>query len=488
MIYDIIIFGGGISGLTLAHELVKNNFNILVVEKNDIFGGMARSDIEINNIPSEHSWRGYAPFYKNTLEILKEIPYNNTTVFNNLSIPIEFYLLHDNIKKYKPILSMKDNLILYYLGIKYLFSDKRREYYYTYNIEPFLKKNLSDDGYNLIINFLSGPGYGMNKHEISMGHLIHFPVISYVYQHRYTHTHNNLQYKHYSTYGWHVMNGPTNEVWIDPWVKYLKTQGVKFINNTELIKFNYNNNQIISADIKTNNIINQIQSKEYILAINPYNTLSIFKNIKHLYNTFTLLTNNTISKQISFRIGINKYIKYPIDNIAFIMNDSEFNITWYPQDKLWKNKPIIKTLWSGTIIDFQKNGKLFNKNAELLNKEQLKKEIIYQIIRSKNFQKLIYDNNKFYITEDDIDFIEIWHEWEFINGKQETNDKKWVNNIYNEQYRPSQITSFDNLYLSGAHTKTTINIWSMEGAIESGKITANLILNKLIIKNFTRRI
>ena len=35
-----------------------------------------------------------------------------------------------------------------------------------------------------------------------------------------------------------------------------------------------------------------------------------------------------------------------------------------------------------------------------------------------------------------------------------------------------------NLFLSGAHTKTTINIWSMEGAIESGKITANHILHK----------
>ena len=36
------------------------------------------------------------------------------------------------------------------------------------------------------------------------------------------------------------------------------------------------------------------------------------------------------------------------------MNDSEFNITWYPQEKHWKNKPNIKSLWSGTIIDFEK--------------------------------------------------------------------------------------------------------------------------------------
>jgi 2-polyprenyl-6-methoxyphenol hydroxylase-like FAD-dependent oxidoreductase len=29
--YDIIIFGGGLSGLTLAHELIKKKFKILFI-------------------------------------------------------------------------------------------------------------------------------------------------------------------------------------------------------------------------------------------------------------------------------------------------------------------------------------------------------------------------------------------------------------------------------------------------------------------------
>jgi uncharacterized protein with NAD-binding domain and iron-sulfur cluster len=62
--YDIIIFGGGLSGLTLAHELIKKKFKILIIEKDDELGGMVRSDTNKNLFPSEHSWRGYAPFYK----------------------------------------------------------------------------------------------------------------------------------------------------------------------------------------------------------------------------------------------------------------------------------------------------------------------------------------------------------------------------------------------------------------------------------------
>jgi len=480
--YDIIIFGGGLSGLTLAHEVNKRGFKTLIIEKDNDFGGMARSNIKINLLPSEHSWRGYAPFYKNTFQIMKEIPYYDTNIFDNLSIPIDFFLLYDEEKDYKLTLTIKDKIILFYLGINYLLADNRRNYYYSYNIKPFLKKHLSINGYNYIINYITGPGYGMNKNELSMGHLMHFPVIALFHQNRHTHSHNNsnLTYKHHSYEDWHVMNGPTSDVWINPWVKYLKSKGVKFMNNTELVKLNYENNNIISAEVKQQGLIKLLKAKEYVLATNPYNTVSIFKNsnMKSLYNNFNLLTKNTKSKQISFRIGINKNINYPIQNIAFVMTDSEFNITWYPQEKHWKNKPNIKSLWSGTIIDFEKKGKLFNKSAEMLKKEELKEEIIYQILRSKSFQKLIYDNNGFYLNENDIDYFEIWNEWNFVNGKQEQNNKKWVNNIHNEKFRPSQETKYNNLFLSGAHTKTTINIWSMEGAIESGKITANHILHK----------
>ena len=332
-----------------------------------------------------------------------------------------------------------------------------------------------------MINYITGPGYGMNKNEISMGHLFHFPVLSYGQEYKYVNSSNGHSYEQYNPRNeWHVMNGPTNDVWIDPWIKYLEEKGVEFLTNTELVKINYYKNNITCVEIKQNGIINQLNAKEYILSINPFNTLDILKNSKMqgLYNNFKSLTDNTKSKQISFRIGINKEIKYPIDNIAFVMYDSEFNITWYPQEKHWKQKPIIKSLWSGTIIDFEKKGKIFNKNAENLDNEKLKEEIIYQILRSESFRKLIYDNNGFYVNKEDIEYIEIWYEWNFINGKQEQIYKKWVNNIYNEKFRPLQKTEYDNLFLSGSHTKTTINIWSMEGAVESGKITANYILDK----------
>ena len=36
----------------------------------------------INSIASEHSWRGYGPFYYNTMDILKQIPIHNSICDN----------------------------------------------------------------------------------------------------------------------------------------------------------------------------------------------------------------------------------------------------------------------------------------------------------------------------------------------------------------------------------------------------------------------
>jgi len=64
MIYDIIITTGCNILIDCPTRIIKKGFKILVIFNNDIFGGIARSNIGINNIPSKHSWRGYASFYK----------------------------------------------------------------------------------------------------------------------------------------------------------------------------------------------------------------------------------------------------------------------------------------------------------------------------------------------------------------------------------------------------------------------------------------
>ncbi len=492
----ILIFGGGIAGLTAAHELLDKGLDVTLVEKDNLIGGMAKSRRENGRIPSEHSWRGYAPFYKNTFEIMKRIPIisrlHNETVYDNLTIPINFYILRDELLDYKPGLNSMDYIFARYYGIKHLLSNNRRRDHYKTKLIPLLKNKLSKDGYDFLVEFFVGPGLGMEKKDVSYGHFYDIMLMFVLDQEPYVHVHNidgtdklnSGRYEHRAIGRWHGLNAPTNEAWFDPWITHLKSKGLKVLLNTELVKFNFDKNNITSCIILTNNTHQELRADEYIVAINPFNAQDVFMNseMPELYKQHILSNRKTISNQISFRLGFDKNIIFPLKNIAFAMADSEFNITWYPQEKHWKNGVFIdselKSLWSGTIINTYSISKLYNKPALQLTKEQLINDIIYQILRSKSFQKLFYDSNGYYLDEKDIVYKEIWYEWEYHEDENilKQKNKKWINNIYNEEYRLSQKTNYKNLYLSGAHTKTSIGIWSMEGAVESGKLASNLIL------------
>ena len=547
----INIFGAGISGLTICHELIKKKFKVNIFEKNNVIGGMARSVREKNNIPTEHSWRGYGPFYYNLFNLIKEIPINdlenlkgyteeevkkhnkfndfwiiyknevydltnfisehpggeiilksagedvskiwekygltyhennknvkdilkknkigyiknNKSVFDNLSdIKLNFRLLFNDNDKI-PKLSNKDLLYLIFLFSKVILSNNRKKIYFKIKLEPLIKDNLSKNGYHYLLDFITGPGYGMDKNTISLGHFVLFAEFNLMKNNR-----------------WKVMNQPTSEAWFNPWLTNLKKQGVKFYFNSELKKLNYKDNKIISCDVIIENKLNKIQGDDFIISIDPFSFREILINSKLNNLAEKYLNLNTINNQISFRLGFNKKIKFKNYN-SFVLIDSPYNITFYPQELFWVNKDLgynnkIKSLWSGTIILPYIKGNLYNKSALSLNKKMLIEEIIHQFFECNSLIKLINENNNFNITKDDIIFTEIFEDWKFNGKNLYSINKKWVNNIFNEEYRPDYITEFSNLFLSGAHCKNTINIWSMEGAVESGKNTSNIILKK----------
>jgi len=571
----ICIFGAGISGLTVAHELIEQGYKVIVYEKDRIAGGMARSFRYKNGIPTEHSWRGYGPFYKNTFEIMKRIPiktnkehftnkytisevedhntednlwtiYRNNvydishvvkshpggksailkcagknietvwnglgytfhlndpdiinlikknkvgklvgklvgtlvepmnvkdnneydnTVFDNLNKKrLTFkYLYNESKGRGKAKLNLKDIIILFFLFGKVIFSDKRRHEYFKIRLEPIIKKYLSIEGYHYISDFLAGPGWGFDKNTMSLGHYATF-----------------VEYSLYEKQKkWQVMNKPTNEAWIDPWVTYLKSKGVIFKFNSSLQKIIIKN-KIENCVVRFNNKDHIIESDTYVFALNPFNFEDIMKNSRNTKTKIykNLNKGNTINNQISFRLGFNKKINFKMKTTGYVLIDSPYNITFYPQEDSWKKTVKlgmtgrIKTLISGTIILPYNKGFIYKKSATNLKLEYLKNEIVEQFLKSNDFMKYM---NKSKVTKHNIIFKEIFSDW-YENGNYlKTKNKKWVNNSSNEKYRLDNTTNITNMFICGSHCKTSINIWSMEGAVESGKLCANEILKK----------
>jgi uncharacterized protein with NAD-binding domain and iron-sulfur cluster len=99
----VCILGGGVAGMSAAHELIERGYEVEVFEKNKTYaGGKARSvdylgrdhgavgSNQSQPLPGEHGFRFFPGFYKHVIDTMKRIPFTTTdgrkqTVFDNLT-------------------------------------------------------------------------------------------------------------------------------------------------------------------------------------------------------------------------------------------------------------------------------------------------------------------------------------------------------------------------------------------------------------------
>src|ERR1700729_3708683 len=88
----VIVLGGGVAGMSAAHELIERGFEVVVLEQEPIAGGKARS-IKLTDydgdsghelaetrlgpidhrIPGEHGFRFFPGFYRHVIDTMGRI-------------------------------------------------------------------------------------------------------------------------------------------------------------------------------------------------------------------------------------------------------------------------------------------------------------------------------------------------------------------------------------------------------------------------------
>lgn len=476
----VVIIGAGIGGLTAAHFLVGKVKEIHIYEKNSIAGGLARTE----NGPGggkdtrEISWRVYFHFYYHLFDIMKQIP------------SIDDKTVYEHLVRYRNVFTPEIDPISFlsfgqiFKIVKTLFSSNSRiDYYDRYPWRDFIGDDNSEIPQWLGMDRFKGSTTSVQRIGIEQ-HLRKTKGIEDC-----------------------VLDGPTNQVWIDPWVSYLRKKGVMFHFSQPVSKITVNDKTITEIMVGDTRVTADL----YVLGL-PIEVLS--RLVPDLVPDGYRLSEFSKQMQVGYQLYLDDFLslgeKDGIPYQSFLVRNSPWaliveskTISWNEADHIHEVIPSfgsingrqefpklskLPTQWSITACQVDVPGIRHKKSLVLCNEQEMREEILAELYDNKNLMerlkrenpnvsdvKTILENAKWSFTGKDFSVMSSFTLPREMGGELKTTEPKFSNNIGTKSIRPS-VKLGTNVYLSTAYVKETIDIFSMEAAVIGGKTVAYTIL------------
>ncbi|MGV0852388.1 hydroxysqualene dehydroxylase [Mycolicibacterium phlei] len=503
----VAVFGAGIAGLTAAHELVERGYDVTVYERKAL-GGKARSipvpDSGDTPLPAEHGFRFFPGFYRNVTDTMRRIPFpgNKNGTWDNLTratsylhsglgrhdltIPLPFPLppipnpitpksFIDSVATVlETLLRLPPWEALYAaqkLAVYVTSSDERKlGQWENMTWEDYIGADKKSKEYNryladgIIRNLAASKSRDASAHSIGLvGEASVWSILLLG---------NDSDNKGFDR----VLNGPTSSQWLDPWVDYLRQQGVTFRTGHALSRLHPDGRHIESATVVNNlGIPQQVSADWYVSAI-PCEKLAAVLTDDVLEADPQLA--NIAALRTEWMNGLMCYLKRRVDVTKGHVNyvDSGWAITSISQEQFWR-KPFrqygdgtVDDCLSAIISDWTTPGNFNGKSARDCTPPEIAREAWAQIKAHLN------DTDKV-IDDEDL------HSW-FLDPaiidpgtpNVRNDEPLFIQDPGSWHRRPSAVTGIDNLFLAGEWIKTDQNVTTMEGANEGGRYAANGVL------------
>ncbi len=494
----VAILGGGVAGLSAAHELAERGFPVRVYERRPVLGGKARSIAVPNSggngrkpLPGEHGFRFFPGFYKHVTDTMRRTPYGaHGNTFDNLSVATRMLLARAGQTEITWLARYPATL----------------EEFRAFLVELLTPLGVPTDELIFFISRLltvatSCPERRLAEYEnIPWWDFIAAPQMSKTYQaylgQGLTRSLVAMRAEESSTrtvgctqlqllYGLmspdrvfdRLLSGPTNDVWIYPWTQYLEKLGVEIHPGTRVVEIETDGARVTGALVENASGRSRITADFYIAAL-PVEVMAalLTDDVKSAAPSLA----NLEKLKTRWMNGIQFYLSKdePLVHGHVIYLDSPWALTSISQRQFWTNTDLsqygdgtVRGILSVDISDWEAPGVVWSKPARECSAEQIKEEVWTQLQQHMNDSgaKPIDDANLVaWFLDPDI---------EFPNPGEATNaEPLLINTAGSLQYRPEAQVELENFFVASDYVRTYTDIACMEAANEAARRAVNCLL------------
>jgi uncharacterized protein with NAD-binding domain and iron-sulfur cluster len=490
----VAVLGGGVAGLSAAHELSERGFDVAVYEQRDAPGGKARSMPVPGSgtggradLPGEHGFRFFPGFYRHLPDTMGRIPFEGRTVRDHLvgATRILFAQAGGPNEIIAPAHlpeSAGDVAVLvrflreaaaqvgvppheYALLVERLLTlltscDERRyeqwelrswwEFTGAERRSPAFQRFLAD---GLTRTLVAARGREMSARTGGM-------VLVQLLQ-DLTRAGGRAD---------RVLDAPTSEVWIDPWVAHLRARGVEVNLGAPVEALHVQGGRLAGATAGGQ----RIAADHYVAAL-PVEVMRLLASPALRAAEPRL---NGLDRLVTrWMNGVLFYLDrdVPLVNGHAIYIDSEWALTSISQKQFWPRVDLsrrgdgrVRGILSIDVSEWQRPGRRSGKVAQLCTREEILEEVWGQL----------EDH-----LDDALDGVTVVDRFldpaiVFPNPTAAANlEPLLVNTAGSWANRPDAVTRIPNLFLASDYVRTHTDLATMEAANEAARRAVNGILD-----------
>jgi uncharacterized protein with NAD-binding domain and iron-sulfur cluster len=500
----VAVLGGGVAGLSAAHELAERGFAVTVYESAARFGGKARSygvrgsgTDGRHDLPAEHGFRFFPGFYRHLPDTMKRIPgpRDGHHVFDELVAADRMMLAREDganelvtaahapasLDDFAAVtqfmftvctqlgISAEDQAFFINRLLVLLTScDERRfgqwenqswwRFVDAENRSPGFRRFLADGLTRMLV--------AAQAQEISArtgGYILLQLVFDL------------------SRAGGHadrLLDGPTSEVWIDPWVAHLRGAGVDLRTDSAVVGIDCTRGRIAGVTVDHHGTQQTVTADHYVAAM-PV------EQLRPLLSTELVAADPQLARMRRLRTrwmnGIMFYLHHDVPVVAghTIYSDSDWALTSISQRQFWPRTDFAQ-LGDGTVggvlsvdvSDWERPSRRTGKVASKSSADEIKAEVWAQLKDALN--------DGAHVVLDDANLASAFLDEDitFPNPSATANaEPLLINTAGSWADRPDAMTRVPNLFLASDFVRTHTDLATMEGANEAARRAVNAILD-----------